>query len=153
MQRTLRVWQGIALAMALALAVVGASSVRSSNAANRSEVGYIDDVALVNEYLSQKAASEIALVEAETERLQSRFDQERQGLSESETQALFYQYEARLASYRNELFRPYLEQLEEAIAKVAEENGVTVVLSQEAVVLGGVDLNRPVREYLGLMAD
>lgn len=150
MMGTPKAWRALALAIMMAVAVVGAVSVWPSNAANGSEVGYLDDVALVNEYLNAKATSAIAKVEAETERLQAEFDQERQGLGQSETQALFQQYEARLAAYRQELFQPFLEELEAAIQKVAEENGVTVVLNQEVVVLGGVDLTQPVRELLGL---
>lgn len=148
-----RVFGALALTVALALGAVAAFSAWPSSAANGSEVGYVDDVALVNEYLNTKAVSAISMVEEATERLQAEFDEARQGLGQAETQALFQQYELRLAAYRQELFQPFLDEIEAAIERAAEENGVTVVLSQDVVVLGGVDLNQPVRRLLGLAGE
>lgn len=150
MKWTLRALMGVAAVSVLALAVVGASSLWSSRAQDRSEVGWIDDSALVNDYLVAKASAEIALVNQETARLQAQFDRERLGLNEAEAEQLFYQYQARLEAYRQELYGPYLEELRAAIEQVAEEHGVSVVLNQQVVLWGGVDLNEPVRQLVGL---
>lgn len=150
MKWTLKALMGLGAAVVLALAVVGASSLWPSRAQDESEVGWIDEAALVNDYLLAKASNEIALVNQETARLQAQFDRERMGLDDSAAEQLFRQYQARLDAYRQELYGPYLEELRAAIAQVAEEHGISVVLNQEVVLWGGVDLNGPVRRLVGL---
>lgn len=116
----------------------------------KSEVGYVDWELVANAY----AAPEIASIEQERDRLQEEFDREAASLEEPAVLELFAEYEARLDAFRQAVYASIQERLleiEKAVADAAAEAGVSVVVDQNVVVWGGVDLTEAVLRRLGLI--
>lgn len=109
------------------------------------EIGVID----IDSIWSVKLlpALEEALV-AETARLQAELDAAVIGKSEDEQQQLFDEYQAQLYAYQQRLVDDMLAQVRDAIAVVAEELGLSVVLDANGVMYGGVDVTEAVLNRL-----
>lgn len=134
---------GVAALMAVLWLAAGAGAEEGAL-----RVGVIDSDRLLSEYLSEELR--IPLSEATAE-LQAEFDRESEGLSDQEKQVLFREYQARLDAIRDALIQEQIPRIQSAISAVAEEQGITLVLDQTAVHLGGVDLTEKVLARLGVL--
>lgn len=131
----------------IGLVVVVLQSGPFGAAESRSNVGYLDRQAIVDDY----AGAQIAMVINERDRLQVLFDVESEGLEEPEKQELFARYESQLLAYEESVgIRGLMEDIETALREAAEEHGVDVILDDSVVVYGGVDLTDAVRSKLGI---
>ena len=146
MMKPTRIW--LLAALAVALVAAAALTMNPLTAQVRSEVGYVDRDLIVEAY----AGREIASVLQERDRLQEEFDKEAADLDMAARQRLFAEYEERLAAYEQELgVERRMREIENALAEVVAESGVTVIVDRSAVVWGGVDLTQAVLRRLGVI--
>lgn len=138
----------------LCLAVVALVGVlfwggKPSTAAEESNIGFVDQDLVIDAY----AGDQIAAVIRQRDLLQEKFDNESSDLSEEEKRQLFLQYEAELQAFEaNVGIRTLMDEIDQAFQASAEAHGVTVILDQGAIVMGGVDLTRDIQERLGLLS-
>lgn len=133
--RTSVVMLGFVIILAAAVGV-GASS-----------VGYVDFEFLFNahpEYDSRNAELQ-AYAEEITEEFQSAAAELE---SENEMESLAADFEQRLDQTADELRRTLIASVQEFIAQVADEQGVSVVLPDTTILYGGVDLTPLVVEAM-----
>lgn len=142
-----RFQKGIVAALFIALLVAAAGGLISSTAAVETSVGYVDKDAIVDEY----AGPQISSVVKERDRLQKKFDEESKSLDAQAKKELFSKYEEQLKAFETKVgIRKLMADVDAAFKKVAEENGVDVIVEQSAVVYGGVDLTQAIRKELEL---
>lgn len=147
MRRRLYGIAGVAAVLGVAALMVILLGWASARANEGFRVGVIDSDRILSEYLSEELR--IPLTQA-TEELQAEFDRESEGLSDQEKQALFREYQSRLDAIRDALIQEQIPRIQSAISAVAQEQGITLVLDQTAVHLGGVDLTEKVLARLGV---
>lgn len=145
-------WRAAAVVMAAVLVLAGGAHFIGGrlSAASESLIGYVDVSRIIDEYLAPLLNEPLA---RETARLQAEFDQRAQSLSEAERQELFLQYQALLNVIKQEMIDEYLPNIERAVAAVARQEQIGVVLEKQAVLFGGVDLTEPVLAFLRSQAD
>lgn len=128
----------LAAAAAVALVVSLAASLSISRADKLSQVGVVDTVRLLNEFPAMKEVQ--ASLEKETARLQKEYDEKSKNLSQEEKVKLFQQYQAGLDAQKEALFRQARQKVLAAIETVARQEGLAVVMDQQAVLYGGKDI-------------
>ncbi|NLM26192.1 MAG: OmpH family outer membrane protein [Firmicutes bacterium] len=110
----------------------------STSSVCASEIGYVDYDFLFNahpEYTSKNLE-----FQQEVEKLRLEFNLEYQKVSEDEVDKLLEIYETRIDELHEKLTESLLENINKAIAIVAEKNQIKIVLAQSIVLYGGVDL-------------
>ena len=110
----------------------------STSSVCASEIGYVDYDFLFNahpEYTSKNLE-----FQQEVEKLRLDFNLEYQKVSEDEVDKLLEIYETRIDELHEKLTESLLENINKAIAIVAEKNQIKIVLAQSIVLYGGVDL-------------
>lgn len=138
---------GVALAvLAVAGGLLLAGKGSRLTAANQADIGYVDIVRLSEEYLRPQLDRPLA---EETRRLQAEFDAEAQDLDDGAKTALFNEYQARLNVIKQDMIDQHLPAINEAIAAVAQEAGVKLVIEKQTVLYGGLDLTDAVLAKLG----
>ena len=65
-------------------------------------------------------------------------------MNEQEQQDYYVQTRQRLAQQEQEAMEPLYKNVEEAVKKVADSKGLSVVLAKEAVVYGGQDITQDI---------
>ncbi|BAS28900.1 OmpH family outer membrane protein [Limnochorda pilosa] len=119
-------------------------------------VGYVDVQLIRSQYLAPNLEGAMAELDRTRTALQDEFDQKSASLDDQEKQALFDEYQKRLDASAQELRRLQAEfeaRVLEAIAAVAGEQGVEIVLQKEVVLHGGVDLTASVLRRLGVQTN
>lgn len=129
-------WIGALVLVAAALAVGNTLFAQIESA-----VGYVDVERLINEYLVPVLDEPLA---RETARLQAEFDAASADLSDEEKRKLFAEYQNRLDAIKQQMVDEQLPFINDAVAAVAQRQGVTVVLDRQVVLYGGVDLTEAV---------
>jgi len=129
-------WIGALVVVAAALAAGNTLFAQIESA-----VGYVDVERLINEYLVPVLDEPLA---RETARLQAEFDTASADLPEEEKLELFRQYQNRLDAIKQRMVDEQLPFINDAVAAVAQRQGVTVVLDRQVVLYGGVDLTEAV---------
>jgi len=124
----------VLVAAALLIVFVLVSSVQGQN---NGKTAVVDTQALFSSYLAAP------LYEAR-DRLQAEYDAKAEGLSDEAAAKLFSEYQAKLEAVEVE----YSKKVEAAIAKVAGEKGLQVVMDASAVLYGGVDITEDVLAVL-----
>ncbi|NMB47009.1 MAG: OmpH family outer membrane protein [Firmicutes bacterium] len=137
----------------LVLVALGAS-LSGTKATQKTTVGYVDSDRLLKEYmeptvmepLTQETSKLQEELDAEIAKLQ--IDDENKKLEEA--QALVNKYQTVLDQKKRELITPLLMETSESIKRVAETQGITVVLDNTYgfVLYGGVDLTDEVLQDL-----
>lgn len=123
---------GVVLVAALAFAVSTTLSAQTE-----SSIGYVDVDRIIEEYLVPVLDEPLS---KETARLQAEFDAAAEGLDDEEKLNLFNQYQAELDWYKQQLIDEQLPTINGAVARVAQREGVSVVVDRQIVLYGGVDL-------------
>ncbi|HEY8417936.1 MAG TPA: OmpH family outer membrane protein [Limnochordales bacterium] len=131
---------GIVLVAALAFAVSATLSAQTE-----STIGYVDADRIIEGYLIPVLDEPLS---KETARLQAEFDAAAEGLGDEEKLNLFNQYQAELDWYKQRLIDEQMPTINDAVAKVAQRHGVSVVLERQVVLYGGVDLTDAVLQEL-----
>jgi len=145
-----RLLQGIG-AIALIFLLIGVytfldqSPILQARNAWRSEIaGYID-VQLIFEQHPQKFRAEDILQE-EARKLQARFEEEAEGLTESEQRNLLERYRREFLVKEQELVRGVVQEIEKMVGRIAAEESIEIVLEKQNVIYGGKDLTPLVLE-------
>lgn len=121
----------------------GADSSTEAAAANPpSPVGVVDVGYLINQHPDTAKANAALKTEQETDKKE--FIEKSAGLSEADKQALDRQLGQRLEQKRQELLRPIIDSINEAMKTVAYSKGLTVVVYKNNVALGGTDITEEV---------
>lgn len=128
----------LAVMAAVALIVSLAASLSVSRADKLSQVGVVDTVRLINEFPAMKEVQ--ATLEKETARLQKEYDEKSKNLSQDEKVKLFQQYQAGLDAQKEALLSKARQKVLATIEAVARQEGLAVVMDQQAVLYGGKDI-------------
>ena len=130
--------------VALALTQTGSGIASAASSVN---VGVVDrDLVLSQHPEGQNFQSQM---NAEISEVQKDFEQKSQGMTDQEKADYYRQCQQRLAQKQNELMEPILKSVDEAIKKVADSKGLSVVIEKAAVVYGGTDITQDVISRLG----
>ena len=124
----------VLVAAALLIVFFWVSSVQGQNSGR---IAVVDTQALFSRYLAAP------LYEA-LDRLQAEYDAKADGLSDEEAAKLFMEYQAKLEAVERE----YSGKVDEAVAKVAGEQNLQVVMDASAILYGGVDITEDVLRVL-----
>lgn len=81
--------------------------------------------------------------------VQKDFEAKSQGMTDQEKADYYKQCQQRLAQKQQELMDPILKSVDDAIKKVADAKGFSVVIEKAAVVYGGTDITQDVISRLG----
>ncbi|MDI3279755.1 MAG: OmpH family outer membrane protein [Bacillota bacterium] len=128
----------LAAVSAVALVVSLAASLSVTRADKLSQVGVVDTMRLLNEFPAMKEVQ--ASLEQETARLQKEYDEKSKNLSQEEKVKLFQQYQAGLDAQKEALLRQARQKILATIEAVARQEGLAVVMDQQAVLYGGKDI-------------
>ncbi|HHX01562.1 MAG TPA: hypothetical protein GX739_02700 [Firmicutes bacterium] len=124
----------ILVAVALLIVFLWVSSVQGQS---NDKIGVVDTQALFTEYLATP------LYEAR-DQLQAEYDAKSEGLTDEEVGKLFMEYQAKLENIELE----YSNKINDAVAKVAGEKNMQMVVDDSAVLYGGVDITQDVLAVL-----
>lgn len=105
-------------------------------------VGYVDFIYLVNQHPDTAQAN--AALKAEQEAVKQEFEKKALDLSDQDKQVLDRQLVQRLEQKRLELVKPISVKVVAAANEVAREKGLSIVISKNEVICGGVDITADV---------
>jgi outer membrane protein len=139
---------GIAIAVIVVLAAAGYFMARSGPAFGQSmTIGYVDMVRALDAHPA-RASAESALrdyAQAQVADAQQRM----KTMSAAQKQDLQRQVDQQIFKKRAELLGGLDKDIRVAVEKVAKQQGVSVVLSRDVVLYGGVDLTDQVIKVIG----
>ena len=125
-----------------AVAVVANLSAVSRAAGEAAVIGKVDGVRLGQEFPAmQKAVDNILKQKAA---LEKELNTKAEGQDQETQRTLLDQYNLKYNEYAKQQLEPAENALKSAIAAVAKEKGVTVVLDSSVVHLGGIDMTEAV---------
>ncbi len=117
----------------------GVANLAVSRAAGEAAViGKVDGVRLGQEFPAMKTALENILKQKSA--LEKELNTKAEGQDQETQQALLDQYNLKYNEYARNQLEPAEKALQSAIAAVAKDKGVTVVLDSSVVHLGGIDM-------------
>ena len=129
----------------VALALTQTGSVAS--AASSGSVGVVDDYSIL---ITKHPDFETIRTQMQTfaQEVQKEFEEKSSGMSDQEKQDYYQQCQQRLQQKQQELLDPMVKSIDEAIKKVADSKGLSVVIDSAAVVYGGQDITQDVIKNL-----
>ena len=133
--------------MVVALILVAGAGSWMAKAAKEGDIGVIDSITVEDSYIIPLLKGPL---EKEQQKLQQEFDSKSKFLSDTAKQDLFNTYQERLRDKENEMYNNLLPKLQSAIAQVAQDVGVRIVIDKGAVHWGGVDITAQVLAKLGV---
>ncbi|SDE04159.1 OmpH family outer membrane protein [Sporomusa acidovorans] len=107
-----------------------------------SSVGYVDFLYLVNNHPDTPKANEE--LQSVREQAKKDFDAKSAGLGDKEKRELDLQLGQQIEQKRQELLKPIVDKISNAIKEVRTEKGLSVVLGKNVIVDGGVDITQDV---------
>jgi len=110
------------------------------------DVGIVDQAALGNLKPFQDAQAQFA--QARTQ-LNAQFQAAIKGKSQADQQKIFNDFNNRMASRQQQIFGGLLSRVQVAIASVAANKGLSVVVDKQIVVFGGQDITKDVIALFG----
>lgn len=111
-------------------------------AANVSNVGKVNQQALISQHPDMAKAQEA--MQKEVEAAKAEFDAKSTSMNEKEKQDYYTQLQQRLNLKQQELIAPIYDQVTAAIKAVADAKGLAVVVDAGSIVLGGQDITEDV---------
>ena len=125
--------------VALALTQTGSGIASAASSVN---VGVVDR----DQVLSQHPGVENLQTQmnAAIEEVKKDFEEKSAGMTDQEKADYYRQCQQRLAQKQSELMDPILKSVDDAIKKVADAKGLSVVIDKAAVVYGGTDITQDV---------
>lgn len=125
--------------VALALTQTGSGIASAASSVN---VGVVDrDLVLSQHPEGQNFQTQMNAAISE---VQKDFEQKSAGMTDQEKADYYRQCQQRLAQKQNELMEPIFKSVDDAIKKVADSKGLSVVIEKAAVVYGGTDITQDV---------
>jgi len=138
-RRIAPLWWAIAAVLVVAAAVAALVLWTGTPVIGQSfTVGYVDMQKALDNH-PRKSASERALQEF-FQAKQREFQQRSRGMTPVQRQELDRQLQQQFLAKREELFSGLDRDIRQAVAKVAKDRGVSVVLDRTVVLYGGTDL-------------
>jgi outer membrane protein len=128
------------LAFALALALTP-----QAIATDIADIGVVDQQAIGNLPDFQSAKSQFQQIQAQ---MQAQFQAAIKGKSQADSQAISQSFQQRLAAQQAQLFNPLIGRANAAIAQVAADKGLSVVVDKQIVIFGGLDITKDVTNLL-----
>lgn len=113
-----------------------------AGAAPASSVGVVDWQALMAQHPDMAAAE--AELQAAAEEAQKNFDEKSATMNDKEKQDYYVQLQQSLGVKQQSLLEPIMKKVEDAIKKVADKKGLSVVVEKNQVVYGGQDITADV---------
>lgn len=113
-----------------------------AGAAPASSVGVVDWQALMAQHPDMVTAE--AELKAAAEEAQKNFDEKSATMNDKEKQDYYVQLQQSLGVKQQSLLEPIMKKVEEAIQKVADKKGLSVVVEKNQVVYGGQDITADV---------
>jgi len=127
--------------MVMAMGTVQASPVSSSS------VGMVDYLYLINHHPDTAKANEA--LTAEMEKDKQEYNDKSSTLNDADKKALDKQLGQQFQQKRQELLKPIIEQINSVIKDVADSKNLSVIVSKNVVVYGGVDITLDVLQKIG----
>ena len=109
-------------------------------------VGVVDVLYLINNHPDAVKANEALKVESDT--LLKEFQTKSAGMNDKDKQALDLQLGQQIEQKRQELLKPIVESVGEAMKVVAAEKGLVMLVHKNSVALGGNDITAEVQQKL-----
>lgn len=131
--------------MAIGILLCAMGTVQAAPAA--ASVGYVDYLYLINHHPDTSGANEA--LKAERDQDKQQYDEKSAALSDPDKQALAKQLNQQVEQKRQELLKPIAEKINAAIKEVADEKGLSIVISKNNVIYGGVDITADVLQKIG----
>ena len=130
--------------VAIALTQTGSGIASAASSVN---VGVVDRDQVLSQHPS--VADFQNQMNAAITEVQKDFEAKSQGMTDQEKADYYKQCQQRLAQKQQELMDPILKSVDDAIKKVADAKGFSVVIEKAAVVYGGTDITQDVISRLG----
>ena len=124
----------------VALALTQSGGIAS--AAGSSAVGVVDHQQILSQH--PDAQSVQTQMNVAIQEVQKDFEEKSAGMSDQEKQDYYQQCQQRLQQKQQELVDPIMKSVEEAIQKVADAKGLSVVMDKALVIYGGQDITQDV---------
>ena len=134
-----------ALAAAAAIAGLCLALTPQVLATDIADIGFVDQAALGNLSAFTAAKTQFGQIQAQ---LQSQYQSQIKGKSASDQQKIAQVYQGRLAAYQHQLFDPLIGRANAAIAQVAANRNLSVVVDKSIVIYGGLDITKDVTDLL-----
>ena len=140
-------WISIAIAFVFIGSVVALAMSQSNfNVASASgpssKIGVVNYQMLLSQHPDLAAAEET--MKKETEAAKSEFEEKSKSMSDQEKGEYYQQVQQRLSAKQKELLEPIFSKVEADIKSVADARGLSVVLDQNNVMYGGVNITSDV---------
>lgn len=120
-------------------------------AAPNSEVGVVDTTKILTPD-SEVAKNLTDEMNAYIKESQTKFEQESANMDDAQKEKLFADYQQKIQAKQVELQKGVSDQVKEATKTVADAKGLSVVLSKEVVLYGGVDITDQVAKKFAEVA-
>jgi outer membrane protein len=131
---------GSALVLALVLALT--PQVLATDIA---DIGVVDQAAIGNLKPFQDAKAQFTQIQAQ---LQAQFAVAIKGKSAADQQRISADFQSRLAAQQAQIFNPLIGRANAAIAQVAANKSLSVVVDKQIVIFGGMDITKDVTDLL-----
>ena len=115
-------------------------------ASSESAIGMVNYQMLVSQHPDMSTVR--TTMRSELETAQKDFAEKTKEMSDAEKQRYYQQTQERLANKEKELVDPILKKVEEAIKKIADKKGLSVVVDKSTVIYGGVDITDEVSKAI-----
>ena len=109
------------------------------------DIGIVDQAAIGNLPQFQAAKAQLTGIQ---QQLQSQFQSAIKGKSAADQQRISQDFQSRLAAQQHQIFDPLLGRANAAIAQVAANKGLSVVVDKQIVIFGGLDITKDVTDLL-----
>jgi outer membrane protein len=109
------------------------------------DIGIVDQAAIGNLGQFQDAKNQLTRVQ---QQLQAQFQSAIKGKSPSDQQRISQDFQNRLSQAQHQIFDPLLGRANAAIAQVAANKGLSVVVDKQIVIFGGLDITKDVTDLL-----
>ncbi|HYK54116.1 MAG TPA: OmpH family outer membrane protein [Candidatus Eremiobacteraceae bacterium] len=109
------------------------------------DIGIVDQAAIGNLSQFQDAKNQLTRIQ---DQLQSQFQSAIKGKSPSDQQRISTDFQNRLSQAQHQIFDPLLGRANAAIAQVAANKGLSVVVDKQIVIFGGLDITKDVTDLL-----
>jgi outer membrane protein len=109
------------------------------------DIGFVDQQALGNLSAFTAAKTQFGQIQAQ---LQSQYQSQIKGKNAADQQKIAQVFQGRLAAYQHQLFDPLIGRANAAIAQVAANRNLSVVVDKSIVIYGGLDITKDVTDLL-----
>ncbi len=128
---------GSVVAIALTQSGAGVAS-----AADKGAVGVIDARQVMSQHPDRQTVE--SQMQAAADEIRKDFEEKSKGMNDQEKQDYLQQSQQRLLQKQQELVEPVEQSVQDAVKKVADTKGISVVLDKSVVVYGGQDITQDV---------